>query len=267
MKQAVFCLSLDTELLWGRKNLTWQAFQKRAVVTKKIVIPQLIALFKKHSFPVTWAVVGKLLEPGSQGWSYPELVDKLKETPHQEIACHSYCHPEFTYLSPKEAEKEISICKTIAKNSKLRFTSFVFPKNKIAHLSLLKKAGFINYRGADKNNNELLFPRFPPVYQPTMKAGLVNIPGSMYLVSARGLRKYIPMSLRFLKIKLGIKHAIQKKAIFHLWFHPIDISDRPEAFLKLLENTIQYTKKVAKNQQIKVLTMNQIAENVTSKEV
>ena len=68
LNKGVFCISIDLELLWGRKDLNhenfiWQVKKERAIINK------LLEIFKKYKIPATWAVVGKLFK-------YPSLTDK-----------------------------------------------------------------------------------------------------------------------------------------------------------------------------------------------
>jgi hypothetical protein len=236
MEKGAFCISIDTELLWGRvKNPT--PFLDDA---KKIrpVVKKLLTLFEKYQIPATWAIVGEIFNPGDSIWHGQDIIKMIKACPNQEIACHSYSHEIFdeNIISQSVAETEIKKCLKVARPLQLR--SFVFPKNIVGYLEILKKHGFTSYRGSEQSwfskipklqklfqilDFTLLFT--PPVSSPSKDhSGLVNIPGSMYYVSARGLRKYIPPKFRLIKVKRGLKKAVKKKKIFHLWFHPIDFT-------------------------------------------
>lgn len=250
MNKGIFCISLDTELLWGRKDLDWKKFADQADKTRG-VIKRLLGLFKKYQIPATWAVVGKLFENGPRdGWHGKDIVNMIKKTPLQEIGSHSYSHEIFDQISPEKAGKE-------AQNP-LKVQSFVFPRNKIKYLEILKENGFTNFRSPDQSEYELLLPRIPPVVSATNEKGLIDIPGSMYLVSGRGIRKYIPKGLRYWKCKLGIDSAIRHNKIFHIWAHPIDIASDTDKILKDLEQTLIYAKG---KKGLKIMTMGQIAKS------
>lgn len=256
MKKGTFCLSIDHELLWGRRNLDYRPFIPR-VKKERVIIKRLLYLFDKYKIHVTWAVVGKLFEEGDPLWYGLDTINEIKKHKNQEIGSHSYSHELFSKISKSEAEKEIEKCKGPK--------SFVFPRNKIGHFDVLKKFGFVCYRGGDKRNWELFFPGRPPVYEPFKNHGLLNIPGSLYFVSARGARKYIPYGLRLLKSILGIESAIAEKKVFHLWFHPIDFANNSEALFKEFGEILKFATQKRKEGLLEIKTMKQIAENYYEK--
>lgn len=266
MKKGVFCITLDTELLWGRHDRNYQDFIWRARKTRPI-IKKLLSLFAKYQIPATWAVVGSLfLQPDSRNknsdlWHAPDIVKEIKKHKNQEIASHSFSHPEFDRIEKKEAEVEIKKCLEAAKKEGIKLTTFIFPRNKVGHLGLLRKHGFTAFRGSDLRSWELLAPWLPPVYTPGKVGGLINIPGSMYFVSARGIRRYLPVWLRVYKAKAGIRAAAEKKKVFHLWFHPIDLADSPRALLGGLEEILHFAKEAHDNKLLEIKTMAQVAKD------
>lgn len=250
MKKGMFCISIDTELLWGRKDLDHSKFVTK-VKKERDIIKKLLNLFNKYNTPVTWAIVGKLYEKGDLLWSGVDIIQSIKQAKIHELASHSYTHEDFTKISASEAKIEFS---------KPKAYSFVFPRNHIAHLPLLKKAGFSTYRGRDKSEYELLIPKVPPTGTCRQRQGLIEIPSSMYFVSARGIRSYIPFGVRYQKSKLGINQAINRKEIFHLWFHPIDLVDNSANLLSELEMILKYAHKMRQNKLLEIKTMEQIAK-------
>lgn len=249
MDRGIFCISIDHELLWGRKNLDTKPFIP-LIYKEREIINKILGLFKKYRIPATWAVVGKIFEKGDSLWHGEDTIKKIEKNKYQEIASHSYSHEIFTDIDEKNAEKEI-------KENKAR--TFIFPRNRVAYIQLLKKNGFICFRGLDKTAYELLIPRIPPVYKPHLTSGLVEIPGSMYFVSGRGLRKHIPKNLRFIKCKLGIDNAIKKKCIFHLWFHPADFANDTVKLFNDFEKILKYAAKKRVLGLLKIKNMGQIA--------
>lgn len=251
MNKGIFCISIDHELLWGRKDLDIRPFIQ-AVRKEKKIIKRILNLFQKYNIPATWAIVGKILEKGNPLWHAPDTLIEIKKVKHQEIASHSYSHNIFTEINREIADTEIKYSKA---------SSFIFPRNKVAYLNLLKKYHFIAYRGPDTNVFELLLPKPPPVYDIELKNDLVNIPGSLYLVSGRGNRKFIPKGLRFMKAKLGIDSAINTKKIFHLWFHPIDFAYDTKKLFSDFENILKYANKKRNDGMLEIKTMEEIARD------
>lgn len=255
MKKGIFCISIDTELLWGRKDLDYSKFIEK---TKKerVIIKKLLTLFRKYNIPATWAIVGKLYEEGDSLWSGKDLISWIKKQKNQEIASHSYSHEDFTKITKEKANQEFKKPKAL---------SFVFPRNHIAYLDLLKKNGFLAYRGADETNTsthivqliKLLFKVPPKTNIPTYKNGLLNIPGSMYFVSNRGPRKYIPYGIRLRRAKSGIDKAITKKEIFHLWFHPVDFADGTKSLMMEFEKILEYASKKRQEGSLNIKNMYQ----------
>lgn len=255
MKRGIFCISIDHELLWGRKNIDFTPFIPGVKKERKI-IKRLLNLFRRYDIPATWAIVGKLFEKGNFLWHAPDTIIEIKKLKNQEIAYHSYSHSNFTELSEKQAEAELKRISGLS--------SFVFPGNKIAHLKLLKKFKFKTFRGSDKRSWELLYPGTPPVHQPRMEGGLLNIPGSMYFVSGRGIRKYIPQEVRYFKVRLGIEKAIKERRVFHLWFHPIDFADDSKKLFSDFEEILAYVAQKRKEGKLEVKSMREIAKKFFS---
>lgn len=251
MRNGIFCISIDFELLWGRidkPNLDY--FEKRIPEERK-VIDRLLKLFRKYDIPTTWATVGKIFEKGNPNYSGLDIVKKINEIPNQEIGSHSYTHPVFTDISKEEAIKEFNSFKK---------KSFVFPRNKVKYLNELKAAGFTSYRGRDDNQFELLIPRFPPVHTLKNESGLLNIQGSMYFVSGRGLKKFIPQGFRYIKSIMGINNAINQGGVFHLWFHPIDFVDDSKKLFSDFEKILKYANNKRQAGKLMILNMSQIAK-------
>ncbi len=249
MTKGIFCISIDLELLWGRKDLDYLKFIEK---TKKerVIIKRLLALFRKYNIPVTWATVGKLYQGNDPLWSGKDIIKLIKKEKIHELGSHTYSHEVISEISEKKAIDEIK--KNISK-------SFVFPRNRIKYLNLLVKYGFKSYRGKDQSEYELIIPRIPPTRKSRKKDGLTEIPSSMYFVSARGIRKYIPFGLRLFKSRLGIDQAIKNNEIFHIWFHPIDFADNTDKLINEFEQILKYANKKRSQGLLNVKTMEQIA--------
>lgn len=251
MNKSIFCISIDTELLWGRKDLDYSKFIEKTKKERKI-IKKLLLLFQKYEIPVTWAIVGKLYEKGDKLWSGQDIINWIKKEKIHELGSHTYSHEIMSKISLEKADIEIR---------KSKAASFVFPRNKIKYLHLLRKYGFKSYRAKDKSEYELLIPRFPPTGKAVKLNNLVAIPSSMYFVSSRGFRKFIPSSLRLFKSILGINKAIKNNEIFHIWFHPADFTENSNALFSELEEVLKYANKKRSEGKLEIKTMQQIAKD------
>lgn len=281
MKKGIFCISIDTELLWGRRNSSQQDAFTSDVKKARKIIRKILFLFKKYKIPVTWAVVGKLFLKGDPLWHGKDIIKMIQKTKDQEIGCHSFSHLIFNEkkCSPKKAQEEIKNCLQVAKKSGIKFKSFVYPQNKIGHLKLLEKNGFSSFRGVEpywfnkipKGQKPLQILDFllllpPPVSEPAKDpSGLINIPGSMLYVSMRGLRKFIPIKIRVIKAKKGLDQAAQERKIFHLWFHPVDFARETERMFLGFKEILQYAASLRNEGKLEIKSMGQIAEDFLRK--
>lgn len=280
MKKGVFCISIDLELLWGRRNRKeMDSFIPLIKNNNGLsgVVTSLLFLFDKYSIPATWAIVGKIFTKSSEQdsylWSGTNLIDLIRKNPSQEIACHSYTHPEFDQVPESQAEEELKKCVEVAGKNKIKLSSFVYPRNKIKYLHLLKKYGFNCYRGDAINYFEFSNPFrdvfkiismliIPKTATVSCENGLINIPGTMYFFSTRGLRKYAPCGIKYWKAKKSIDQAISKKRLFHLWFHPVDFAKDKEKQLKELRKILIYASQKQSQGLLEIKNMKQISDDI-----
>lgn len=276
MKKGTFCFSLDVELLWGKKDLDYKSLIP-FVEKEREIITHILKLCKDNKISFTWAIVGRLFQQNDgKLWSGVDIIKKIKKTGLQELASHSFSHSAFGESSFTEemAQKEIIRCLELARKMNVNLKSFIFPKNSIGHLDVLKKNGFIAFRGKQSNilpeENPLhralkaldLFTKFsPPVYDEcAMEQGMVNIPASFHFLSNRGLRRFVPRGVRFEKAKKGIDRAIREKKIFHMWTHPLDIVDGNGELFAELKKIILYVVEKRNKKVLDIKTMGEIAE-------
>lgn len=306
MKKGTLCISIDTELIWGRTHLkNIDEFTQRAKKDWK-TIPAILKLLKKYQAPTTWALTGHMFldhcdgihkeiirpnyswsesdwfkfDPGTNQSKNPEWYGKglfqlIKQQKMHEIGCHTYSHfvwgdPNFSAVS---AETDIAAWTLLAKKNGVKSYSFVFPRNSVGYLPILSKYGFTTYRGVDqtwyKNSPKVLqhffqildflLPLSPETVTPQKTGKVINIPGSYYFPSARGIRKYIPKGMRAWKAKKGIDKAISKGEIFHLWTHPVDFSDQTPKLMSDFEEILNYASKKVNEGKLEIKTMKDIS--------
>jgi len=154
----------------------------------------------------------------------------------------------------------------------MELRSFVFPRNSVAHLDVLRENGFVCYRGPEPHwyENErvsatrrrlahlwdVIRAAEPPVVMPeeTMN-GLWNIPGSMIYFPMHGFRRFVPLRQRVRRAVKGLDAAARRKRIFHLWFHPTNLADRMDTMFEGLRSILEYGAKLRERGQIEILPM------------
>jgi len=198
----------------------------------------------------------------------------------QEIGCHSFSHVIFgdPGCSAATAESEVRACVRLASEMGIELRSFAFPRNSVGHLDVLRRHGFSCYRGPDPtwyekrrwpglvkrllNLWEVLRAAEPPVVLPTWApAGLWNIPGSMIYFPMHGLRRYIPLELRVRRAVKGLDAAVRRKRVFHLWFHPTNLADEPEAMFDGLRRILEHACLLCERGELVVRTMAALAQS------
>jgi hypothetical protein len=179
---------------------------------EETALPLFVETFNDFEVPVTFAIRGQLIEVND---SIPELL--LKSSVKHDIGAHGYYHREFTNLSRNEAENELNMISANMEKFGIDPRSFVFPRNKVAHLDLLERHGYKCYRGyGDFMNDRMHIER---------KGQLINIHPSLHLDDGT--------SFVFLKKILDI--SVARKLPFHVWFHLWDFGETKEAMRKSIK--------------------------------
>ena len=155
----------------------------------------LIRLSEAHGIPLTWAICGRTAVEDPE--AYQAILDS---SVRQEIGVHTYSHIYADATGEKEYGDDIERCISVL-GLPSRPRSFVFPKNRTGHFSLIRRLGFTSYRGPDR-----------VIGAPVQNDGLWNIRPTYYVdpksLRAEGLAK------RFLEA------CIARSGVYHLWTHP-----------------------------------------------
>lgn len=307
LPRGVFTLSIDTELAWGGFDRPDREQRWRQEEGSREVVRRLLALFERHRISATWAVVGHLflercngggpvahpeiprpyapwfsrdwysLDPRSSAseaplWYAPDLIRLLRQaSPTQEIASHSFAHLVFgdSGCSADAAAGDLAACEAAAGDWGLNLRSFVFPRNRVGHLPLLPRYGFICYRGPDPTWFEPL-PRPlrraahflddlaglpPPTVLPQFRSGLWDLPGTMMWQGRDGPRRLLPLGSRVRKALAGLREAARRRRLFHLWFHPVNFVADREAQLAAFERVLAAAAGRRDRGELEILTM------------
>jgi hypothetical protein len=308
-ERGVFTISLDFELIWGtRDKYGIERFREACRIERETVIDRLLGLFVEFQMPATWCIVGHLMldhctcengvkhkevippqhswckdwfahDPCSDEKSAPlfygrTLVQKIQKCDvPQEIGSHTFSHVIFgdPGCSTDTARTELAACVRAAADLGIEMQSFVFARNSIGHLELLRQNGFRIYRASEPQWYDR-FPsgimkrvmRFatvlaasdPPVVLPEEAGdGLWNVPASMLYFPMHGIRRFIPMHLRVKRAIKGLDAAAFQKKIFHLWFHPTNMADHIETMFDGLRQILEHARILRDRQMLDFLPM------------
>jgi hypothetical protein len=163
---------------------------------EEVSLPLFMNLFDHFCLPVTLAVRGQLLQlEGSP------LGPMLQASVKHDIGAHGYTHRSFQDLSQSEAEQELTLLSRMMAGVKIVPKSFIFPKNRVAHLDLLEKYGYLCYREYGNFIHDGMFI--------AKRNKLYDVHPSMHI------DQYTTHI--FLRKMLDI--CIQNRLPFHVWFH------------------------------------------------
>ena len=190
-------------------------------------------------------------------WYGPDIVEQIQNCKvPQEFGCHGFSHMIVgdSGCSRECFESEIRACLKQAKMRGIKLRSFIFPRNSVGHLDVLAENGFIAFRGVAPSwyagfsgplcrlarlvDNMLPVP--PPVTTPKGEGILWDLPASYFYLHRDGWAKAIPRFVSVRKAKLGLERALQRRAMFHLWFHPFNLASDLDGLLQGLETIFQH---------------------------
>lgn len=254
-------ISLDFELGWGHRRVRPEYVEeiRQHDYAIEFQFRRLLDLFERYDLPSTWAVVGKLLEPGDDPvFSNPALVESLVESDtNVELGLHSYDHVPFDVLSKDEARADLDAGVRVLNNFGVTPRSFIFPENRLHHSELLPEYGIRCYRTEPETT---VFPQpfstiFPPLSNPgRTESGATAIPGSLFV--ADGSR---PQWLLRNQAKSGILRASYRDGIFHLWLHPHNVIVQPET-IELLDDVFEFIAAKCSTNDVTVQTMTSLCD-------
>ena len=233
-------MSVDAELGWGFHDLS-QAPTGRVRAGRE-GWRTLLDLFEYYELPATWGIVGHLFlsecdgthpeVPAPDEWFAcgspdtvwdrhrffaPDLVRSVVESPvAHDVGLHSFSHPIFGDVETSEARAraEVDAAVEAARGFGVDPTSFVFPRNRVDHRSVLADSPVTCYRGVrpdegaawkEKVRDAVLGARPPPLVRPTVdEYGLVNFPVSLYLFGFQGPAREVAVRVRTDPIVEGV---------------------------------------------------------------
>ncbi|KPN29443.1 polysaccharide deacetylase [Halolamina pelagica] len=302
----VFTISLDTELAWGTFDKGNVERYEEAYRNTPEVIDQLCDLFDEYEIPATWAIVSHLLEdcgrdhydrtspnfewvddwfgelPCASGmdeelWYAPWLLDRIQECEtEQEIGLHGSTHMQLGAdgCSRQHAEEEIGAAVGTLRKHGVEPKSFVFPRNDIGHVDVLREYGIEAYRGLDARWYErgwvpgVVKPplRFadeaarlqPPVVEAVERGGIVEVPGSQVFRPSHDGWQYASGESSIARARKGLERTARTGGVFHLWFHPFNLGHEPELDLARFRDVLETVTEFVERGEIECRPMREI---------
>ena len=206
------------------------------------MLSDLLDVFDRYEVPATWAIVGHLFLTGCEQrggrahpeiirpdyawrdedwfvddpcepatltskWYAPDLVDEIRgrSTPH-EIASHGFSHVMIGAegCSAEAFDSELRAATGAALPFDVQLRSFVYPRNSVGHQHVLRRHGYVAYRGARPDpfatlpgvvsrlarTVDQVLPTSRSVVQPVDEDGLWNFPATaLYGIDNRARRR------------------------------------------------------------------------------
>jgi peptidoglycan/xylan/chitin deacetylase (PgdA/CDA1 family) len=267
LNNGIFMISIDTEFAWGfidklntdlaRKYIYICAKRSRRNILK------ILQISEELNVPITFGFVGKLLLQDSKThnsvWNAKDIFLQIfNSRVEHEIACHSFSHIEFTKCSREEAQYDIRMCKKVMRDLGVDPVSFLYPRNRIGYIDILKNEGFktFRYRLKYKYSHDTLLDIFVQSYGlPKNVNSLIAIPANILFQSPSNVTNTV-LWLTSLK---ALKEIAVNRRIFHIMLHDYIESDITILYLKYI---LKYAKKMEKKGLIKIKTMRDIYEEL-----
>jgi hypothetical protein len=209
-------------------------------------------------------------------WFGANLVRMIRQAkPEQEIGFHSFSHVPFGSpgMTRERATAEYLHCVQTARELGISAGSFVFPRNSVAYLRELRDAGFTCFRDVDKlpirfasdflTSIETIWADFvglsPRPVEPSLKEGMVSIPGSLLIRYAAGWRKLIPDASRLRRLTKGLERVRRRGGVFHVWFHPENLYAERPRLENVVSRFLDELGRLVRNGDVRCVTMGQLA--------
>jgi len=100
--------------------------------------------------------------------------------------------------------------------------------------------------------------------EPSLKEGIVSIPGSLLIRYAAGWRKYIPDSSRLRRLRKGLERVRLTRGVFHVWFHPENLYAEWPRVENVVARFLEELGVLVRNEEVRCLTMGQLAAEFRS---
>ena len=184
-------------------------------------------------------------------WYGADIVARIRDCgTAQELASHSFSHVLVGELgcTAEAFASELRACRRVAEADGVDLRSFVFPRNRVGHLDVLVRHGFSTYRERPpppfSSSPAWLRPLLKRVDQawplrgsavyPQFRDGGWSIPHT-YLFDPEAHRPGLLAQPWLWQAKRRLRQAVRDRSLFHLWFHPHNLTGALDHALVALE--------------------------------
>jgi hypothetical protein len=297
-----FIVSLDCEGKWGMADHL-QPYHHELITDEALAraYEQLVRTFGRYEIAATFAFVMAFILTASEreqfampllgdrtdhwlqsyrdavqtgrpnGWHQPLALDLVRTNETHEIACHGFCHRPLdeSSISTADAIAELDTAIEVARVKSLSLKTFVYPRNRPGHQSLLRNCGFIGYRQRLRRPPGVLgritslaeeFNIFASPQRPAPRGDpLVPIPSGRFLNWQFGPRARVPTSVTLARWRHQLRRACDYGGVVHLWLHPHNLITGPGTG-ELLDQILAEVAALRDSGKLRVVTQQQYCE-------
>ncbi len=218
-------------------------------------------------------------------WYGSDIVDTILASPvRQEIGSHSFTHVivDDPACTPEVFSSEMLAATRVAAAHDIELRSFVYPRNAIAQIPVLADHGFRCYRGGRaappfagrprwQRRGLVAIDRVRPLRGSAVTplrhpSGVWNVPQT-YLFAPLTSGRRLPPALWSRRPVARLRQAARHRSLFHLWFHPYNITADPERALAALEHICRAVARLRNAGDLTVLTMGELAASLDRDDV
>jgi hypothetical protein len=181
--------------------------------------------------------------------------------------------------SAEVADAELAAAGAAARTVGAELRSFVFPRNSLGHLDRLAGHGYVSYRGS---RPRAPFAGRPPWQRAALRlvdravplAGSAVLPGrhesgvwnvpQTYLFAPATQRARTPVPLWVRRPVARLRQAARHQGVFHLWFHPYNLTADPERALAALDKVCAEAARLRDAGRLDVVTMGDLADRLAA---
>lgn len=294
---ARFILSLDCEGKWGMADrLTPRLHAALSDERLRTAYDDLVAMLDELDVPATFAFVGTfsagpdrlrvlraaleelagpfpdylgpaladLARPRAEGWSGEWALDAVAGAwTRHEIGLHGATHVPWDHpaMTVELARRELGVVFDAGLPIARAATTYVYPRNAVAHREVLDEFGIAGARGARRRRSRpaSLLTEFdltvgpdpdPPAAVP------VEIPAGYFVNWLAGARRVVPPAVSVRRVRAMLERAADSGGLVHLWTHPENIATAPST-LGLLRRMLAEVVRLRDAGRCEVLTQEQ----------